>query len=245
MATKNVIEGSNKVSAAQLKDFFRQIDEGGITGDHIQAILERKNPFGENIETKSIISQNKESSDISGSTPTDFKIWKTIKIGTYRDPSKLREVIAEEQIVVDLPPLDIFREKSMFSLLFSVKKEVNINLLLVSLKDLGLEKSDISSTSTYKVIFYRAQSLGLKLCPKEVGPYLRLQYKDQPRGECLTIAMNPIQTVDEESYRRAFGIFRVQNENNQFILGFTSRLSGKYEGNSMDFKPESLFVFCL
>lgn len=42
MATKNVIEGSNKVSAAQLKDLFRQIDEGAITGDHIQALLERR-----------------------------------------------------------------------------------------------------------------------------------------------------------------------------------------------------------
>jgi len=48
MATKNVIEGSNKVSASQIKDLFRQIEEGGITGDHIQAILERRNPFGNN-----------------------------------------------------------------------------------------------------------------------------------------------------------------------------------------------------
>lgn len=54
MATKNVIGGSNKVSASQLKDFFRQIDEGGITGDHIQAILERKNPFSNNQEIQSI-----------------------------------------------------------------------------------------------------------------------------------------------------------------------------------------------
>ena len=53
MAKKNVIEGSNKVSASQLKDFFRQIDEGGINGDQIQAILERRNPFGHTLELKS------------------------------------------------------------------------------------------------------------------------------------------------------------------------------------------------
>lgn len=54
MATKNVIEGSNKVSAAQLKDLFRQIDEGGITGDHIQALLERRSLTEGISEIKSI-----------------------------------------------------------------------------------------------------------------------------------------------------------------------------------------------
>jgi hypothetical protein len=49
---KKVIEGSDKVSASQLKDFFRQIEEGGITGNHIQAILERRNPFAETLEAK-------------------------------------------------------------------------------------------------------------------------------------------------------------------------------------------------
>jgi hypothetical protein len=56
MATKNVIEGSNKVSASQIKDLFRQIEEGGITGDHIQAILERRNPFDKNLELKQVTS---------------------------------------------------------------------------------------------------------------------------------------------------------------------------------------------
>ncbi len=59
MAKKNVIEGSNKVSASQLKDFFRQIDEGSITGDHIQAILERRNFFNENPELTLISKKEK------------------------------------------------------------------------------------------------------------------------------------------------------------------------------------------
>jgi hypothetical protein len=66
MATKNVIEGSNKVSASQLKDFFRQIDEGGITGDHIQALLERKNPFEESITTKRNFSRQSFKIEIDG-----------------------------------------------------------------------------------------------------------------------------------------------------------------------------------
>ena len=44
MAAKTVIEGST-VSASQLKDFFRQIDEGSLTGPHLQAFIEHRNPF--------------------------------------------------------------------------------------------------------------------------------------------------------------------------------------------------------
>jgi hypothetical protein len=46
MATqKVVVEGSSNVTASQLKDLFRQIADGSLTGDHLQAFLERSNPF--------------------------------------------------------------------------------------------------------------------------------------------------------------------------------------------------------
>ncbi len=45
MATKTVVAESS-VTASQLKDFFRQIDDGSINGIHVQAILEHRNPFG-------------------------------------------------------------------------------------------------------------------------------------------------------------------------------------------------------
>jgi hypothetical protein len=34
------------------------------------------------------------------------------------------------------------------------------------------------------------------LCPAEVGPQLRLDYRDQPRGESLIIAMEPVNTYN-------------------------------------------------
>jgi hypothetical protein len=49
MATqKVVVEGSSNVAASQLKDLFRQIADGSLTGDHLQAFLERRNPFEPN-----------------------------------------------------------------------------------------------------------------------------------------------------------------------------------------------------
>ncbi len=44
-AQKVVVKGSSGVAAAQLKDLFRQIADGSLTGDHLQAFLERRNPF--------------------------------------------------------------------------------------------------------------------------------------------------------------------------------------------------------
>ena len=44
MAKKLVI-GESSVTASQLTDFFRQISEGSITGEMVQAFNERRNPF--------------------------------------------------------------------------------------------------------------------------------------------------------------------------------------------------------
>jgi hypothetical protein len=50
-------------------------------------------------------------------------------------------------------------------------------------------------------IYARAVSLGFELCPAEVGPALRLQYLDQPLGEFLLIAMNPVARYTGELVR--------------------------------------------
>lgn len=44
----------------------------------------------------------------------------------------------------------------------------------------------------------RGTQLGLDLCPPEVGPRLRLAYKDQPLDERLCVAMKPIASADGE-----------------------------------------------
>lgn len=48
MAAQKVVVAGSNISAGQMKDFWRQVAEGSITGEMLQAFLERRNPFGEN-----------------------------------------------------------------------------------------------------------------------------------------------------------------------------------------------------
>jgi hypothetical protein len=64
-----------------------------------------------------------------------------------------------------------------------------VELALVSASDLGANPA-FSLGDVYK----RAKKLGLTLCPAAVGPQLRLEYRDQPVGEALDIAMEPVAT---------------------------------------------------
>ena len=45
MATAKVVVAGSTVSASQLKDFFRQIEDGSVNWPIMQAILEHRNPF--------------------------------------------------------------------------------------------------------------------------------------------------------------------------------------------------------
>ena len=63
----------------------------------------------------------------------------------------------------------------------------SLDLVRVTPKELGFV-----NFSKMDKIQRKAIGLGLKLCPPEVGPYLRLAYKDQPPYKSLTIAMKPV-----------------------------------------------------
>jgi len=56
----------------------------------------------------------------------------------------------------------------------------------------SVEQLGFKGNATLKDIYAKAIELGLEICPAEVGLLLRLQYENQPNGEYLRIAMNPI-----------------------------------------------------
>ncbi|MDD5437804.1 MAG: hypothetical protein PHC70_01525 [Patescibacteria group bacterium] len=73
--------------------------------------------------------------------------------------------------------------------------------------------SNLESHTTDE-IYKKAEELGLELCPAEVGPRLRLDYKDQPLGEWFYIAMKQINDPDGGP-----GVFRLARSTDGLWLG--------------------------
>lgn len=80
----------------------------------------------------------------------------------------------------------------------------------------------------------RGQQLGLELCPQEVALHYRLQYKDQPLGARLYVAMKPITTSDGEPRIFVLG----HNANGLSLNAARARPDDKWQ-------PNDKFMFCL
>ena len=114
----------------------------------------------------------------------DLKTFKTINLGTgLKTADDFRKSLRDSGNKVSSEANGILGNPA-----FTVAvKKIRIDLVIKSVGEIGFKGG-----ATRKQIYGRANELGLDLCPAEVGPQLRLQYKDQPEGERLIVAMNPI-----------------------------------------------------
>ena len=120
----------------------------------------------------------------------DIATWKTIAIGTFADPIRLRNALDAAGCNVGGQAAEILARPA-----FTVSSQrMDVELVTVSPAQLGL----MSDTVPLANVYARARQLGLELAAAEVGPQLRMQYFDQPMGEFLTIAMEPIKTWSGE-----------------------------------------------
>ncbi|WKZ27072.1 MAG: hypothetical protein QY311_02995 [Candidatus Paceibacterota bacterium] len=110
-----------------------------------------------------------------------FSTFQKITLSVYDNVATLRKAIADSGNNISDYGEDLLAKMSL------VKEPVELELVCVSVKDLGLK-----SGATIKQIYDRARKLGLDLCPAQVGPELRLAYQDQPIGEWLLVAMEQI-----------------------------------------------------
>jgi len=159
---KTVIDGSNNVSARQLKDFFRQIDEKLITGLILQDFLEK--------------------------SKRTWKVWKTIEIGKYQGRWEIRPTLEKQGFTVDSSSAT----RIIDSLYLSVKEVEKINLALVTMEDLGFSENDYDGLIPYANVLKRALKLGLNYCLPEDAPALREQYTNQPLLDYIKIGMIPV-----------------------------------------------------
>ncbi len=116
---------------------------------------------------------------------------------------------------------------------FTVSKESKvISLVKISVKELGFNEK-----TTYKLIKEKALSLGLSLCPPEVGPQLRIQYSNQRKKEYLSIGMEEVQW---ESLKLIFSVHHDSLSGNEPLsLELCTREADRL------FYPENIFVFML
>lgn len=126
-------------------------------------------------------------------------VWKTLKLGTgLKTADDFRSAIKAIGHNIGNWGNDILGKPAFTA----SAEESEVDLVIRSVAELGFENG-----ATRKQIYDRALELGLQLCPSEVGPQLRLQYLDQPKGEWLLIAMEPIADSDGD-----LSVFRVGHD---------------------------------
>jgi hypothetical protein len=158
----------------------------------------------------------------------NWPIWKTIKLGTgIKDANSFRQAIESAEMGIGDWANDILG-KPEFTL---IAKETEVDLVKVTVGDLGLERD-----ARHDKILDRAKDFGLELCPPEVGPQLRLQYKYQPKGnfslEWINIGMKQIRVSED-----GFSAFVVESSGDRLLL------TGNYQDSSGAFYFESPWVF--
>jgi hypothetical protein len=119
-----------------------------------------------------------------------FPVWKTIELGNYASTQDLSKGIINRGFGIDSIN---FADYMLEQVVVSPLKE-KIDLVQIAVSELGFKYDHYGFTR--EKIYARALELGLGLVPAEVGPQLRLQYVDQPKGknEWMLMAMEPIPT---------------------------------------------------
>ena len=118
-------------------------------------------------------------------------VWKRIEIGTVTSKYALLDALDAANCGV----ADLVRNSFSPSELNVSVVSVTLDLVVVSVAELGIT----AERAPLALIYSQARKLGFTLAPVDAGPYLRLQYVDQPVGEFLNVGMDPIGRQDGES----------------------------------------------
>jgi hypothetical protein len=119
----------------------------------------------------------------------DKPVWRRLTLGAHRSVDRVRQALHAAHIRVGDQADEILgRPAFRFS-----QTPKDVDLVIVSVGELGFVRPTPLSD-----VHRRANELGLELCPAEVAPLLRLAYMDQPLGESLNIAMQPVATYGGE-----------------------------------------------
>lgn len=139
----------------------------------------------------------------------------------------------KEQLIEEMKKNNIvissWAKKMMYDSHFTASEKLeHLNLVRISLKQLGFTDK---TGATRGQIYEKAQELGLKLCPAEVGPQLSLQYGDQLKRRVeLVIAMEPLNVFDRDVdiANDIPNVFCVHRENDSKLTLSSREYSSRY-----------------
>ena len=127
-----------------------------------------------------------QSSGVNVNKPAHFQIWRRITLDTYKGVDAYRDALDSAKIKIG-DSADEILGRPAFPY---ARTKTDVELAVLSAADLGVGSDQASLAEVYQ----RARQAGFELCPAEVGPQLRLDYRNQPLGEALDIAMEPVAT---------------------------------------------------
>lgn len=189
-------------------DLHADVEAQGGTDDDIALVRKRRPQMFADF-AKSLVVEAKRLRIADGT----FTTWKTVRIGTSPDEAAGVKIGA---YAIDL----------MTKIAIATQPQ-DVELVRVTVRELGFERA-----TTLRDILARGENVGLKKCVPEVGPQLRRAYKDQPKGEWLWVAMDPV--TDSNGFPRIFNVF----EN-----GGKLWLDTNYFNLDDKFVPDDEFVF--
>lgn len=207
-------EARDRKRLAWLKDLAKRVGRGGARGMFT-------------VGTEQLVTATKPEVScgaITLETLLEGKIRQTVEIGG-KTAQQLENELEQAGININSYARDMMHSADFTTL----KDPQKLETVRVKVQDLKL-----SRTSTTHIIYEKAQELGLELCPAEVGPHMRLAYKDQPMGEWFVIGMKQI--TDRFGLPFVFGLGR---------RGDGLWLDVGWAGPGIRWYPEHEFVFSL
>jgi len=204
------LENEMTLTRQEIEEFRKlpKEEQGKQRNDKLARLIELQNKLDQAIqeavrtgqidESKKIKDRlEKEISDLESMVeeaelPTGASLIGTVESKPDMPANDIRRIFKNQGIDFQNSAEDLL-DKTHFS-----TENLKYRLVKISVDSLGFPQG-----ATVEQIYLEAKSLGLKLCPAEVGPLLRLQYPNLKRGEWLYIAMEAIETNDgrEHLYR--------------------------------------------
>jgi hypothetical protein len=109
-----------------------------------------------------------------------LQVWKTIELPTFQDAQTIRQAYEQAGIKMDGTAWDAVQQD------FRPVELTKVSLAKVRLSEL-VSQFAMSDCASFHMV--RKAIGSRRFCPPELAPLLRLQYIDQPEGECVFIGM--------------------------------------------------------